>query len=119
MRNTLGTARKALAVVVRAAVSSLTPKRVERVTGWLQWLFGPRRGMTAFMFGWYRWKSAGFRFAHRPSLMMTLSMVDAFLIGRVPVHGTVSNAPPPYLRRGWQWTRQRPVGGAVPSGSVV
>ena len=51
MRNTPGTIRKALAVVVRAAVSNLTPKRVERVTGRLQWLFGPRRGMTAFMFG--------------------------------------------------------------------
>ena len=53
VRNTLGMVRKVLAVVVRAAVSNLMPKRVERVTGGLQWLFGPRRGMTAFMFGWY------------------------------------------------------------------
>ena len=44
VRNTPGTVRKALAVVVRAAVSSLTPKRVERVTGRLQWLFGPLEG---------------------------------------------------------------------------
>ena len=51
VRNTPGTGRKALAVVVRAAVSNLTPKRVERVIGRLQWLFGPRRGMTAFMLG--------------------------------------------------------------------
>ena len=34
MCNTPGTVRKALAVVVRAVVSNLTPKRVERVTGW-------------------------------------------------------------------------------------
>ena len=81
-------------------MSNLTPKRVERVTGRRQWLFGPRQSMTAFMFGWYRWKTAGFRFAHRPSRKMTLSMVDAFLIGTVPVHGTVSSALPP-LRSPW------------------
>ena len=103
MRNTPGTIRKALAVVVRAAVSNLTPKRVERVTGQLRWLFGPWQGMTAFVLRWYRWKSAGFRFARRPSRMMTPSMVDAFLIGTVPVHGIVSDAPPPpCLHLGWQ-----------------
>ena len=101
VRNTPGTVRKEPAVVVRAAVSNMTPKRVERVAGRLQWLFGPRRGMTAFMFGWYRWKSAGFRFARRLSRMMTLSMVDAFLIGTVPVHGTLSDPPPPCLHLGW------------------
>ena len=36
--NTPGTIRKALAVVVRAAVSNRTPKRVERVTGRRQWI---------------------------------------------------------------------------------
>ena len=41
VRNTPGTIRKALAVVMRAAVSGLTPKRVGRVTIQLQWLFGP------------------------------------------------------------------------------
>ena len=82
-------------------MSNLTPKRVERVTGRLQWLFGPRQGMTAFMFGWYKWKSARFRFARRASHMMTLSMVDAALIGTVPVHGTVFDASP-CLHLGWQ-----------------
>ena len=51
VRNIPGIMRKALAVVVPPAVSRLTPKRVERVTGQLQWLFGPGRGMTTFMFG--------------------------------------------------------------------
>ena len=101
MRNTPAMIRKAMTLVVRAVVSNLTPKRVERVTSRLQWLFGPRRGMTAFMFGWCRWKSQGFRFARRPSRMMTLSMVDVFLIGTVPVHGTVFGAPPPPLLAPW------------------
>ena len=38
-----GTVRNAQAVVVGVAVSNLTPKRVERAIGRLQWLFGPRR----------------------------------------------------------------------------
>ena len=61
--------------------------------------------MTTFMLARYRWKSAGFRFADRPSRMMTLNIVDAFLIGIVLVHGTVSDAPPPPAPcwlRGWQ-----------------
>ena len=93
VRNTPGTIRKALAVVVRAAVSGLNG--VKRVTGRLQWLFGPRRGMIAFMFGWYKWKPAGCRFAHRPSRKMILSMMDVYLIGLVPVTDGLSPPPPP------------------------
>ena len=41
-----------------------------------------------------RWRTAGFGFAHKPSRKMTLNMVDVFLMGTVPVHGTVSSPPP-------------------------
>ena len=76
--------------------------------------------MTAFMFGWYRWKSAGFKFARRPSHMMTLSMVDVFLIGTVPVHGTVLDAPPPPLLAPWVAVDAAEAGGGiVQSGCVV
>ena len=54
--------------------------------------------MLAFLFSGYKWKSAGYGFVHRPSRKMTLSMVDAFLIGFVLVHGPSACPPPPRAR---------------------
>ena len=67
--------------------------------------------MTAFMFGCYRWKTAGYKFAHKPSRKMTLSMMDTFSISLVLVHGPPSPPPPPDYPLRWQLMLLRRGGG--------
>ena len=59
------------------------------------------------------------KFAHKPSRKMLLGMVDAFVIGTLLVHGTVSDAPPPPTFTVGTSRRGRGGGGGWANGRVL
>ena len=56
---------------VRAAVQPLSLKRIERITGRLQWFFGPRQGATSFLYGWHKTRWQNIRHTHTQAINQT------------------------------------------------
>ena len=84
VENPPSTTLKSVVAAVRAAVQPMSPKHIERITGRLQWFFGPRHGATSFLYGWHRTRWKNIRHTHRPSNKLVHTMFEAIAIGAVP-----------------------------------
>ena len=84
VRNTDKMLTKCLGIAIKTACSPVSPKVAERVTGKMQWAFGPRKGVTLFLQGWHRFRWGHHRFQHRPSPALISALFDALAISYVP-----------------------------------
>ena len=84
VRNTDKMLTKCLGIAIKTACSPVSPKVAERVTGKMQWAFGPRKGVTLFLQGWHRFRWGHHRFQHRPSPALISALFDALAISCVP-----------------------------------
>ena len=84
VRNTDKMLAKCLGIAIKTACSPVSPKVAERVTGKMQWAFGPRKGVTLFLQGWHRFRWGHHRFQHRPSPALISALFDALAISYVP-----------------------------------
>ena len=84
VRNTDKMLTKCSRIAIKTACSPLSPKVAERVTGKMQWAFGPRKGGTLFLQGWHRFRWGHHRFQHRPSPALISALFDALAISYVP-----------------------------------
>ena len=83
VRNTDKMHTKCLGIAIKIACSPVSPKVAERVTGKMQWAFGPRKGVTLFLQGWHRFRWEHHRFQHRPSPALISALFDALAISYV------------------------------------
>ena len=84
VRNTDKMRTKCLGIAIKTACSPVSPKVAERVTGKMQWAFGPRKGVTLYLQGWPRFQWGHHRFQHRPSPALISALFDALAISYVP-----------------------------------
>ena len=84
VRNTEKMLTKCLGIAIKTACLSVSPKVAERVTGKMQWAFGPQKGVTLFLQGWHRFRWGHHRFQHRPSPALISALFDALAIWHVP-----------------------------------
>ena len=75
---------KCLGIAIKTACSPISPKVAERVTGKMQWAFGPRKGGNLFLQGWHWFRWGHHRFQHRPSPALISALFDALAISYVP-----------------------------------
>ena len=84
VRNTDKMLTKCLGIAIKTACSPVSPKVAERVTGKMQWAYGPRKEFTLFLRGWHRFRWGHHRFRHRPSPALISALLDALAISYVP-----------------------------------
>ena len=56
IQNTDKMLTKCLGIAIKTACSPISPKVAERVTGQMQWAFGPRKGVALVLRGWHRFR---------------------------------------------------------------
>ena len=84
VQNTDKMLTKCLGIAIKTACSPISPKVAERVTGKMQWAFGPRKGVTLFLQGSHRFRWGHHCFQHRPSPAPVSALFDALAISYVP-----------------------------------
>ena len=83
VRNTDKMPTTCLEIAIKTTCTPISPKVAERVTGNMQWAFGPRKGVTLFLQGWHQLRWRHHRFQHRPSPAMISALFDALAVSYV------------------------------------
>jgi hypothetical protein len=78
IQNRTPTLLHALALTLLVTSGPCHPKLIDRVAGYLMWVYRPHSGFTLYMNAWYKARWSSRRYWHTPSTSMCLALFDTF-----------------------------------------